>query len=236
MITVDFRRLDIKPRCRILDVGCGSGRHLGEAARFTDVEVVGVDRYASDVCDLNARMDYLSVRGEVRGRWSVATADITRLPFADDAFDLVICSEVLEHVPDDETAMRQLFRVVKPGGTVVVSVPRALPERICWRLSKAYRSAPGGHIRIYGRRELARKLSRVGARIVGFHFAHALHAPFWWLKCWVGLDCDDSPLVRAYHRFLVWDMMEKPGLTRMAERLLNPFVGKSLVVYCVRAG
>jgi hypothetical protein len=47
----------------------------------------------------------------------------------------------------------------------------------------------------------------------------------------VGVDDADHPLVAAYHRLLVWDMMEAPRITRLAERLLDPVVGKSLVLY-----
>jgi hypothetical protein len=70
----------------------------------------------------------------------------------------------------------------------------------------------------------------VGLSPRGSHHAHALHAPFWWLKCAVGVD-KDSAAVRAYHRLLVWDLTTRPWLTRTAERLLDPLFGKSLVVY-----
>ena len=65
----------------------------------------------------------------------------------------------------------------------------------------------------------------------GRHYAHALHAPYWWIKCAVGVGNDDHPLVKAYHRLLVWDIMKRPRATRWAERALNPVLGKSLVVY-----
>jgi len=63
------------------------------------------------------------------------------------------------------------------------------------------------------------------------HFAHGLHAPFWWLKCAVGVDNPDHRAVAAYHKLLVWDMMRQPALTRTAESLLNPVVGKSVALY-----
>ena len=70
-----------------------------------------------------------------------------------------------------------------------------------------------------------------GLELVGSHHAHALHSPYWWLKCAVGVDRDDALLPREYHRLLVWDLMHRPWITRAAERLLDPFIGKSLVVY-----
>ncbi|MEE4661287.1 MAG: SAM-dependent methyltransferase, partial [Halieaceae bacterium] len=63
------------------------------------------------------------------------------------------------------------------------------------------------------------------------HWAHALHAPFWWLKCLFWERQDSNPLVRLYHRFLVWDLMDRPWVTRVLERALNPLMGKSVVMY-----
>jgi hypothetical protein len=63
------------------------------------------------------------------------------------------------------------------------------------------------------------------------HHSHALHSPFWWLKCAVGVDKSDHPAVTAYHRMLVWDMMQRPLLTRLAESTLNPLIGKSVALY-----
>jgi hypothetical protein len=124
--------------------------------------------------------------------------------------------------------------VLRPGGIAAVTVPSWLPERICWRLSDDYHNVPGGHVRIFTRPELEAKLSRSGLRVGGHHHAHALHSPYWWLKCAVGVSKDDHPLARAYHSVLVWDIMKKPALTRVADRALNPLIGKSLVVYAAK--
>jgi hypothetical protein len=66
------------------------------------------------------------------------------------------------------------------------------------------------------------------------HLEHGLHAPYWWLKCAVGPRNDDHPLARAYHRLLVWDIEKAPALTRVADRVLSPMIGKSLVVYATK--
>ena len=166
------------------------------------------------------------------GRWALCAADGLHLPFAEGRFDLVICSEVLEHVPAHDRAVAEIIRVLRPGGDLVVSVPRYGPERLCWALSDEYALSKGGHIRIYRRAALIALLEQAGLRIRSVHHAHSLHTPFWWLKCLVGVARQDSPLVNLYHRLLTWDMMAKPGLTQFLERLLNPILGKSLVVYC----
>jgi SAM-dependent methyltransferase len=153
------------------------------------------------------------------------------MPFPDGAFDRVIAAEVLEHIPDDWQALREIARVLRPGGQVAVTVPAWLPERICWRLSDDYHNAPGGHVRIYTRAEMETKLAQAGLRVGEHHHAHGLHSPYWWVKCAVGVHDDDHPLARAYHRLLVWDIMKKPAVTRLAERALNPLIGKSIVIY-----
>ena len=68
-------------------------------------------------------------------------------------------------------------------------------------------------------------------RFTGRHHAHGLHAPYWWVKCAVGVDNDDNPVVKAIHRVLVWDIVKQPLATRLADRVLNPLVGKSMVLY-----
>ena len=96
---------------------------------------------------------------------------------------------------------------------------------------RKYTGAAGGHVRIYPRSALRTMLAAHGYRIVASHFAHALHSPFWWLRCLVGVENERRWLVVLYHRFLVWDLMKKPLVTRLLDRLLNPFIGKSVVFY-----
>jgi SAM-dependent methyltransferase len=146
----------------------------------------------------------------------------------------VIAAEVLEHIPADQAALRELARVLRPGGVAAVTVPAWLPERICWRLSDDYHNVPGGHVRIFTRAELEAKMARAGLAVSGHHHAHALHAPYWWLKCAVGVHDDDHPLARAYHRLLVWEIMKNPPVMRLAGRALNPLIGKSIVIYAAK--
>ncbi len=232
MITVDFSRLTVAPGDRILDIGCGSGRHTCAAYRLKQVRVTGADLNLNDLQQARDRLNFHDRLGEHGGgMWNLTAADVTRLPFPDACFDLVVCSEVLEHITDHATAMREIIRVLKPGKPLVVSVPRYLPERICWALSNEYFSANQGHVRIYRQKELIHRLERSGTRLLGHHYAHSIHAPYWWLKCLVGPTRTDSAVVNLYHRLLVWDIMKKPWITRWVDRLLNPVLGKSVVVY-----
>ena len=231
MITVDFRRLNIAPGDRILDIGCGNGRHLAALARSRNVFVCGADRCGEDLIDCRDRMGVENWAAPVKGRWALARTDLLNLPFDNHTFDLVVCAEVLEHIKDHRKAAAELSRVLKPGKRLVVSVPRFFPERICWALSEAYCGTSGGHVRIYREAELCRLLAGCGFTMLAKGYAHALHTPYWWLRCLADPEKDHARPVALYHRLLVWDMMKKPWLTQTLERLLNPVLGKSVVFY-----
>lgn len=231
MLTVDFSRLNLQAGDRILDVGCGTGRHTAAAARFAGVTVIGVDLDFKDLEAACGRLDDHRKFGLIEGKWSLAAGDIGRLPFGDGCFDLVICSEVLEHIPDHQRAMGELSRILKPHKNLVVSVPRFWPEAICWALSDAYHTASGGHLRIYRPRRLLARLAAAGLRPWARHYAHGLHTPYWWLKCLLGPNRENALPAHLYHDFLVWDMMKRPALTRCMEQWLNPLLGKSIVFY-----
>ena len=153
------------------------------------------------------------------------------MPFKNNSYDAVICSEVLEHVDSPEDSIKELIRVLKPGGILALSVPRYFPELICWILSKDYQEMPGGHVRIFRHSQLRKLATDEGLRYLSFHWAHALHSPYWWLQCLFWKNKENSILVQKYHQFLVWDLMKKPYLTRVLEFIFQPFIGKSVVMY-----
>jgi SAM-dependent methyltransferase len=232
MLTIDFDRLGIGPSTKVIDVGCGAGRHAFEAYR-RGADVVAFDRDADELRSVDAILQAMAETGEAPEAASakVVHGDALSLPYPDETFDCVIASEILEHVPQDDAAIAELVRVLKVGGTLAVSVPRWLPERVCWLLSDEYHANEGGHVRIYRASELRGKIGGGGMELIHAHHAHALHSPFWWLKCAVGVSNSDHPAVAAYHKLLVWDLMQRPKVTQLAESLLNPLVGKSVVLY-----
>lgn len=238
MLTVDFDRLGLKPGHRVLDMGAGAGRHAFEARRRGAV-IVAFDYSLPELKDCMATYYAMEIAGEltdsaaVQGAGTATRGDALRLPFPDNTFDRIIASEVMEHIPDDGTAAAELFRVLKPGGRIAVTVPAWFPEQVCWKLSEEYHApiAVGGHVRIYRERQMRALLSSKGFEMRGAHQAHALHSPYWWLKCAVGPTNNDNPLVKQYLRLLTWDIVEAPKVTRIADKLLNPLIGKSVVHY-----
>ncbi|MEA3078118.1 MAG: hypothetical protein QOF60_3026 [Actinomycetota bacterium] len=238
MLTVDYDRLGLRPGDRVLDMGAGGGRHAFECAR-RGADVVAFDLDAAELKDVLAVMGGMSAAGEVPdGAMGAATnGSALDLPFADGSFDRIVAAEVLEHIGDDRRAMTELARVLKPGGVLSVTVPRWFPELVNWALDDDYHApaAVGGHVRIYRESALRTRLEATGLTVVDRHHAHGLHSPYWWLKCAVGVGNNEHPLVKAYHRVLVWDLTSRPLPLQVAERVLQPAIGKSLVLYALKA-
>jgi SAM-dependent methyltransferase len=237
MLTVNYQRLGLQRGDRLLDLGCGAGRHAFQALRL-GARVVAFDYDEGELKDVTSMVSAMGSEGQVPAEASASgtRGDATALPFGDGTFDRIIASEVLEHIGEDEAAIAELARVLRPGGTMAVTVPAWLAERLCWALSEEYHApaAVGGHVRIYRAAELRGKLETAGLRPRGSHHEHGIHSPYWWLRCAVGPNRDDHPLVQAYHKVLVWDIAgTRPWsyLTRTADTVLSPVIGKSIVLY-----
>jgi len=227
LLTVDLERLKVNPGDLVLDAGCGEGRHcFGMLSR--GARVVGFDLDHTAMRDASKRL-----RKEAKAAASLgemAQGNIFQLPFADETYDRVICSEVMEHVHSYQNAAIELARVTKPGGRLAITIPTETSEQLYLRLGDEYFESPGGHIRIFKPKELAKALARAGLSTLGVGFAHGFHTPYWVLRSIMHLpNADDSALVRGYHNFLI-----RATGSRLMERLeqgLNFVCPKSLILY-----
>ncbi len=196
MLTVRYRWLGARPGERLLDFGCGGGRHALEAMRLGAVATaLDADRKELEQAAawVTAMLDEDKQTADAGGQGHVVAGDGLALPFPDGCFDKIVAAEVLEHVPDDAGALAELARVLRPGGAIAVTVPRWFPELVNWALSKEYHNVPGGHVRIYRQAQLRRRLRRAGLFPYRHHHAHALHSPYWWLRCAIGIAHEDEP-------------------------------------------
>jgi SAM-dependent methyltransferase len=234
MLTVRYATWGLEHGDLVLDAGAGFGRHAFETAR-RGARVVALDYAADEVQGTRNTFAAMVEAGEIPADRYVAVlrGDATKLPFDDGVFDRVVTSEVLEHIQDDVAAIAELVRVLKPGGVLAVTVPSWFPEKINWMLSDEYHApkSVGGHVRIYSATELRAKLATAGLEVFGSHHAHALHSPYWWLKCAVGPRNEDHWAVRRYRKFLEWDIINQPRWVRTVEHALDPVLGKSVVLY-----
>ncbi|MEL6830817.1 MAG: class I SAM-dependent methyltransferase [Pseudomonadota bacterium] len=235
MLTARFKHLDLSEGDWVLDLGCGEGRHVHGLHLLGTVNAVGADLDQNSLKIAEQGLAFLPrPESEPSLITSFQRVDALRLPYETDTFDAVICSEVLEHIGPYSEVLSEIRRILKPTGKLCVTVPRAWPERICWKLAPAPEGYPhqiGGHIRIFDAVDLKISVENQGFEHFKTHHAHALHSPYWWLKCLFWSRQDSHPLIRIYHKLLVWDIMKRPRLTRWLEAILNPIMGKSLVYY-----
>lgn len=227
LLTVDLARLDVRPGHLLLDAGCGEGRHcFGSQSR--GAHVVGLDL---DLSAMRMPSKVLRKQGRPKGQLgAMLQGDAFHLPFADASFDRIICSEVMEHVHDYRAAARELARVAKPGAKIAITIPTATSEQIYLRLGDDYFESPGGHIRIFRPRDLAKALAAAGLTTVGCGFAHGFHTPYWMLRSIMHLpSADESGLVRGYREFLIRSTVSQ-AMARV-ERVLNFICPKSVILY-----
>jgi SAM-dependent methyltransferase len=139
---------DVRGCKRILDAACGNGRYTRFLLKYADPDAV------ITTFDLSLGMLQRARARLKSARVSHAVADLTRLPYADGCFDAIVCGWVLEHLPDPRPGLRQLARVLQPGGKLLLlSTEDTLTGAVCSRL---------WHCRTYNRDELRKVCAECG--------------------------------------------------------------------------
>ena len=231
MITVEPDLLGVKDGDITLDAGCGNGRHSWEVYSKNHTSIIAFDIDAVCVKKNMYLLASLKTKEEIEGSYHLLMADVTKLPFKAGSFDKVICSEVLEHIPEDNIAVEELVRVLSKDGAIGISVPHYLAESICWKLSGEYYGFPGGHIRKYKTRELLALVDTAGLSVYATRHKHALHSFYWILRCVFGVKKEKAPIPALYNKFLEWDLHTNHKFFRWLEGPLNHLCPKSVAIY-----
>lgn len=231
MLTFDFNKVHLDNEKGImLDLGCGEGRHIfGVMQKFPDIQCVGLDPHLES---LDKSLEGLEFFESLSNKTTTfLSGSAYALPFDDNTFDLVVCSEVLEHLHEYKDAIIEVNRVLKPNGKFLASVPAEFPEKICWALSTEYQNQPGGHLRIFKKNNLINEISERGFDFIQSERFHSVHSAYWWLRCFFWKTQDSNILVKWYKKFLEVHILKKPSSIDFLDRLLNPLLGKSIAFY-----
>lgn len=233
---LDLGKLDLSPEARLLDVGCGTGRHLLEQTRFPGL-LVGLDTSKEDLRKTQYLFKLTERERTVRAHLELVQGAGEQLPFPDESFEQVICTETLEHVPDDRAVLPELLRVLRPGGVLAISVPDEYSERLLWRFSPRYRNHPGGHVRIYRRREIKRLLQEAGAELFAVEYRHSLESVRWLVHSIVDREWGEpGRMTRAIRWLLDTPSHRNWRLLAWCDSLGNRVLPKSIVLYGRKLG
>ncbi|MBS45751.1 MAG: SAM-dependent methyltransferase [Nocardioides sp.] len=196
---------------RALDVGCGGGGNT-QVLRDLGWDVTGLE-YSPAAAALATSRDLRVVRGDAR-----------RLPVADASMDLVMSTDMWEHIDDDEAVARETVRVLRPGGRVLVAVPCSMS---LW----SGHDVALGHVRRYERDELVGLMERVGLHVVDVRSWNVLLRPV--VRARRRHNTSESEMEEV-HPVLNAGLRAAVALERVLP--LHPLPGVSLVVRAVKPG
>ena len=228
METFNFNSLNLKKIKTAIDVGCGNGRHLKSLGfRLTNAKITGIDQSTQEIKKLlDEFSDHICKNHNI---YEFLMGDVRSIEIEDNSQDLVICSEVLEHVPNFRDVLKECYRILKPGAVMLISVPSYLPESLCWKYSKEYMQTPGGHIRIFKKEFLKECFKELDLKLFKHHREHAIHSVYWILRARNNMQ--ENKFLKSLHELLVKQMFGQANISLFIEKMLNPFFGKSECFY-----
>jgi len=205
-----FKNMNLSGKEKILEVGCGRGFYLKTLIDvLSDLDITGID--------LNKK--YLSVAKKFidNKKVKLINADATNLPFKNETFDRIIATEILEHIPDDQKAISEMFRVLKPGGIAMITVPnKNYPffwDPLNWTLERLFHwHIPANiwwlaglwadHVRLYDEKELGEKIKKSGFKVQKVWYATHYCLPFsHFLLYGIGKNLVEKGLCQSFNRF-----------------------------------
>ena len=230
MLTFNLDKYTLNTNGIMLDVGCGEGRHIfGIMQQNPLMQCIGLDMDKKSLKKAEEGYAYFKTLSQAGAEFIIGSA--YSIPLPNNSVDIVICSEVLEHLHEYNDAINEIYRVLKPGGKFYASVPASWPEKICWALSKDYQNQPGGHLRIFNQKSLIEEIKLSGFNYLSSEKFHSIHSPYWCLRCLFWKSQDSNFFVNKYKKLLEKHILEKPKLLDSIDKSLNPIMGKSFAMY-----
>ena len=228
MLTFELDKIYLSTnKPKILDIGCGEGRHIfGCMTQFANARIFGIDMHLDSLMKCVEGQSFFEGHNNCKNAYFQSS--VYDLPFREKSFDLIICSEVMEHLDDYNKAFEIIHTLLKDDGILLISVPSYLPEKLCWLLSRQYPKTPGGHVRIFTKSILREDFASHGFKIQSTKRFHAFHSPYWWLRCLFWESQDSNFFVNQYKKFLEYQILNETKLLDAFEAFLNPFLGKSI--------
>lgn len=221
------RGVTIEPSSTVIDVGCGDGGFIGFCAR-RGAEVIFVDQNEAKV-----RATEEMVKGTCARAYQAIVSDCSPIPLADATGDIVICTEVLEHVPDPVLFLKEVIRVAKPGARLLITVPDARSETfVAATAPPGYFEEPN-HIRIFYADEFRELILEAGLEIEDHQFLGCFWSVYWplsWLTQEPNFDAGlpiDNPDPITVHWTKLWQLVQQHPEGHKIRDALNALLPKS---------
>lgn len=205
-----FENLELKGKEKVLEIGCGRGFYLKTLKTvWPDLRVIGIDINQKYLDKARAFLGSLDVK--------LTVGDATKLPFKNQTFDRIIASEVLEHIVDDERAISEIYRVLRPRGIAIITVPnknypfgwdpvnRVLERVFHWHIPSNIWWLAGiwaDHVRLYNEEELRDKMEKKRFKVEKvWHTTHYCLPFSHFLLYGIGKNLVEKGFCRSLNRF-----------------------------------
>lgn len=217
--------IPVGPADVVADIGCGDGGAASFCAR-AGARLLLADIDAPRLEAAGARLEAIAP-----GRITAVASDANPLPFPDGVATRVVCTEVVEHVPDPGVLLRELARIAAPGALLLLSCPDPRSEEVQKAVAPDLMFRHPNHIRIVGHAELRTLAEEAGFEIVS-HTSYGFYWAVWWALFWeTGTDFGDErshPVLEGWAR--VWNAVLDFPSGRRIRAALDAALPKSQVI------
>lgn len=224
----------IRPGDTVIDVGCGDGGFTNFAARC-GAELIFIDRDEAKLAQTEARIKASPARA-----YRAIHSDCDPIPLEDGIGDVVICTEVLEHVADPTRFLQEVVRVARPGAQLLISVPDARSEEFASATAPPECFQEPNHIRIYNAQSFEKQVLDAGLEIQSHRFTGCFWSVFWplsWMTCELGQGLPiDNPHPIVDHWVRLWQLVRQHPQGDRIRDALNQLLPKSQTIVARKPG